>query len=290
MVLHALTDALLGALCDGDIGVHFPPSDPQWRGASSDRFLAFAAERVRASGGVIDHLDVTVLCERPRIGPYRDAIRERIAAVATVPLGSVSIKATTTERLGFTGRGEGLRRKQWRPSACLSAKHDRGPALLERAAGLIRSYEARGWTVAAAESCTGGLVAALLTEVPGSSAVVERGFVTYSNQAKAEMLGVPDDLIAAHGAVSAPVARAMAEGALQRSTADVAVAITGVAGPGGGTAAKPIGLVHFGMAMKNRPTLHKNAAMATSGARRCAPAPVEDALSLLEQALAESRT
>jgi 2-C-methyl-D-erythritol 4-phosphate cytidylyltransferase/2-C-methyl-D-erythritol 2,4-cyclodiphosphate synthase len=108
VVLHALTDALLGALCDGDIGVHFPPSDPQWRGASSDRFLAFAAERVRASGGVIDHLDVTVLCEWPRIGPYRDAIRERIAAVATVPLGSVSIKATTTERLGFTGRGEGL--------------------------------------------------------------------------------------------------------------------------------------------------------------------------------------
>ena len=89
------------------------------------------------------------------------------------------------------------------------------PALLERAAGLIRSYEARGWTIAAAESCTGGLVAALLTEVPGSSAVVERGFVTYSNQAKAEMLGVPEDLIAAHGAVSAPVARA-ARSSVQR--------------------------------------------------------------------------
>jgi 2-C-methyl-D-erythritol 4-phosphate cytidylyltransferase/2-C-methyl-D-erythritol 2,4-cyclodiphosphate synthase len=108
VVLHALTDALLGALCDGDIGVHFPPSDPQWRGASSDRFLAFAAERVRARDGLIDHLDVTVLCERPRIGPYRDAIRERIAAITAVPLGSVSIKATTTERLGFTGRSEGL--------------------------------------------------------------------------------------------------------------------------------------------------------------------------------------
>jgi 2-C-methyl-D-erythritol 4-phosphate cytidylyltransferase / 2-C-methyl-D-erythritol 2,4-cyclodiphosphate synthase len=107
VVLHALTDALLGALCDGDIGVHFPPSDPQWRGASSDRFLTFAAERVRARG-VIDHLDVTVLCERPRIGPYRDAMRERIAGIAGVPAGSVSVKATTTERLGFTGRGEGL--------------------------------------------------------------------------------------------------------------------------------------------------------------------------------------
>ena len=108
VVLHALTDAVLGALCEGDIGVHFPPSDPQWRGASSDRFLAFAAERVRRRGGVLDHLDVTVLCERPRIGLHRDAIRERIAAVAAIPLGSVSIKATTTERLGFTGRSEGL--------------------------------------------------------------------------------------------------------------------------------------------------------------------------------------
>jgi 2-C-methyl-D-erythritol 4-phosphate cytidylyltransferase/2-C-methyl-D-erythritol 2,4-cyclodiphosphate synthase len=107
VVLHALTDALLGALCDGDIGVHFPPSDPQWRAASSDRFLAFAAERVWTRG-VIDHLDVTVLCERPRIGRYRDAMRERIAGIAGVPAGAVSIKATTTERLGFTGRGEGL--------------------------------------------------------------------------------------------------------------------------------------------------------------------------------------
>ncbi|MBV9076215.1 MAG: bifunctional 2-C-methyl-D-erythritol 4-phosphate cytidylyltransferase/2-C-methyl-D-erythritol 2,4-cyclodiphosphate synthase [Methylobacteriaceae bacterium] len=108
VVLHALTDALLGAIGDGDIGTHFPPSDPQWRGASSDRFLAYAAERVRERGGRIDHLDVTVLCERPRIGPHRDAIRARIAAVAGVALGAVSVKATTTEKLGFTGRSEGL--------------------------------------------------------------------------------------------------------------------------------------------------------------------------------------
>lgn len=108
VVLHALTDAILGALADGDIGVHFPPSDPQWRGASSDRFLAFAVDRVRARGGVVDHLDVTVLCEAPRLGPHRDAIRERIAAIAGLSLGAVSIKATTTERMGFTGRGEGL--------------------------------------------------------------------------------------------------------------------------------------------------------------------------------------
>lgn len=108
VVLHALTDALLGTLSDGDIGSHFPPSDPQWKGAASDRFLAFAAERVRAAGGAIDHLDATVLCERPKVGPYRDAMRARIAEIAGIEVGSVSIKATTTERLGFTGRGEGI--------------------------------------------------------------------------------------------------------------------------------------------------------------------------------------
>lgn len=108
VVLHALTDALLGTLADGDIGTHFPPSDPQWKGAASDRFLAFAAERVRAAGGAIDHLDATVLCERPKIGPFRNAMRARIAEIAGIGVGSVSIKATTTERLGFTGRGEGI--------------------------------------------------------------------------------------------------------------------------------------------------------------------------------------
>lgn len=108
VVLHALTDAVLGALGDGDIGMHFPPSDPAWRGASSDRFLAFALERVRALGGVVDHLDATVLCETPKVGPHREFMRRRIAEIAGVSLSSVSIKATTTERLGFTGRGEGI--------------------------------------------------------------------------------------------------------------------------------------------------------------------------------------
>lgn len=106
--LHALTDAVLGALCDGDIGAHFPPSDPQWKGATSDRFLAFAAERVRARGGVIAHLDLTLICEAPKVGPHRDAIRARIAEIVGVPLGRISVKATTTERLGFTGRREGI--------------------------------------------------------------------------------------------------------------------------------------------------------------------------------------
>lgn len=108
VALHALTDALLGAIADGDIGTHFPPSDEQWRGASSDRFLAHAVELVRARGGKIDHLDITVLAEAPRIGAHREAIRARIAEIAGVPLSSVSIKATTTEKLGFVGRSEGL--------------------------------------------------------------------------------------------------------------------------------------------------------------------------------------
>ncbi|HEV2558463.1 MAG TPA: bifunctional 2-C-methyl-D-erythritol 4-phosphate cytidylyltransferase/2-C-methyl-D-erythritol 2,4-cyclodiphosphate synthase [Microvirga sp.] len=108
VILHALTDALLGALADGDIGVHFPPSDPQWRGASSDRFLAHAAARVRTRGGLIDHLDVTLLCEAPRLGPHREAMRARIAEIAGIGVDHVSLKATTTEKMGFTGRSEGL--------------------------------------------------------------------------------------------------------------------------------------------------------------------------------------
>jgi 2-C-methyl-D-erythritol 4-phosphate cytidylyltransferase/2-C-methyl-D-erythritol 2,4-cyclodiphosphate synthase len=108
VVLHALTDAVLGAIAEGDIGVHFDPNDPQWLGVSSDRFLAFAAGRVRLRGGTIDNLDATVLCESPRVGPHREIIRETIAKIAEVPVGAVSIKATTTERLGFIGRGEGI--------------------------------------------------------------------------------------------------------------------------------------------------------------------------------------
>jgi len=108
VALHALVDAILGALADGDIGVHFPPSDLQWRGASSDRFLAFACERVRARHGVIAHLDITVVCEEPRVGPHRDAMRARIAEIAGVPVDRVAIKATTSEKMGFTGRAEGL--------------------------------------------------------------------------------------------------------------------------------------------------------------------------------------
>ena len=106
--LHALTDAILGALCAGDIGSHFPPSDPQWRGADSALFLRHAAELVTARGGRIAHVDVTIICERPKVGPHRDAMTARIAEILGMAADRVSVKATTTERLGFTGRGEGI--------------------------------------------------------------------------------------------------------------------------------------------------------------------------------------
>src|ERR687894_2174634 len=128
--------------------------------------------------------------------------------------------------------------------------------VLEQARDVLARFDAAGYKLATAESCTGGLIAGALTEVPGSSSVVERGFVTYSNEAKTELLGVPAELIARHGAVSESVARAMAEGALARSRADVAVAITGIAGPGGATATKPVGLVHFALARRGAPTAH----------------------------------
>ena len=108
VALHALTDAVLGALAEGDIGTHFPPSEERWRGASSDQFLAFAVERVRDRGGEITLLDTTVLCELPRVGPHRDAIRARISAITGISPDRVSIKATTMERMGFIGRSEGI--------------------------------------------------------------------------------------------------------------------------------------------------------------------------------------
>jgi 2-C-methyl-D-erythritol 4-phosphate cytidylyltransferase / 2-C-methyl-D-erythritol 2,4-cyclodiphosphate synthase len=106
--LHALTDALLGAIGAGDIGMHFPPSDPKWRGAPSEKFLRHAADLIAEKGGIVAHVDVTIVCERPKVGPHREAMTARIAEILRVDRGRVSVKATTTEKLGFTGRGEGI--------------------------------------------------------------------------------------------------------------------------------------------------------------------------------------
>mgnify|MGYP003393079194 CR=1 FL=1 len=108
VALHALCDAIFGALADGDIGQHFPPSDPQWQGKDSAHFVHYAVDRVRKRGGVIAHVDVTLLCEQPRIGPHRDAMRARLAEMLEIDLSRIAVKATTTERLGFTGREEGI--------------------------------------------------------------------------------------------------------------------------------------------------------------------------------------
>ncbi len=158
-------------------------------------------------------------------------------------------------------------------------------ALLARAEALVKAYAASNKKIATADSCTGGLVAGLLTAVPGSSAVVDRGFVTYSNGAKTDLVGVPASLIAAHGAVSEPVARAMAEGALKASRADVAVSVTGIAGPGGGSEAKPVGLVHFGLATKDGPTRHVERRFGDLGRAEIRRLSVAQALALLEGAI-----
>ena len=108
VALHALTDAVLGAIGDGDIGSHFPPSDPHWRGASSDRFLSHAVSLLAERGGTLVHLDLTIIAEAPKIGPHRDAMRTRVAAICGIGADRVSVKATTNERMGFVGRGEGI--------------------------------------------------------------------------------------------------------------------------------------------------------------------------------------
>jgi 2-C-methyl-D-erythritol 4-phosphate cytidylyltransferase/2-C-methyl-D-erythritol 2,4-cyclodiphosphate synthase len=108
VLMHAVTDALYGALADGDIGAHFPPSDPQWKGAASDIFLRHAAQRVRERGGMIAHVDATVICEAPKVGPHRDRIRAKLAEIMGIDVSRVAVKATTSEELGFTGRREGI--------------------------------------------------------------------------------------------------------------------------------------------------------------------------------------
>lgn len=154
------------------------------------------------------------------------------------------------------------------------------------ARALLARCKAERLTIATAESCTGGLIAAALTAIPGSSAVVDRGFVTYSNEAKTEMLGVPADLVARRGAVSADVARAMAEGALKHSKADLAVAVTGIAGPDGGSAEKPVGLVHIAAARRGGARLHEEMRYGDIGRDNVRFETVASALALLTRLLA----
>jgi nicotinamide-nucleotide amidase len=155
--------------------------------------------------------------------------------------------------------------------------------LTSEAATLLAELRSKGLKVATAESCTGGLIIGLLTEIAGSSDVVDRGFITYSNEAKAEMLGIDPQLIQDHGAVSEAVARAMAAGALTHSNAAITVAVTGVAGPGGGTATKPVGLVHFSAARRGGATLHHVARFGDIGRSPIRIATVREAMSLLRR-------
>ncbi|MAK61943.1 MAG: damage-inducible protein CinA [Ponticaulis sp.] len=157
--------------------------------------------------------------------------------------------------------------------------------LLNLARLIIDDAAQRRLKIATAESCTGGLLSALFVEIPGSSKVFERGFVTYSNKAKEEMLGVPGDLVADYGAVSEPVARAMAEGALEESRANISIAITGVAGPGGGTRLKPVGTVHFAMARENAPIRHRLEQYGDIGRSEVRLSSVETALMMLQESL-----
>ncbi len=159
-------------------------------------------------------------------------------------------------------------------------------SLIGRAEALVKACRDRGIVLTTAESCTGGLLAALLTEIPGSSDVLDRGLVTYSNAAKHELLGVPETLIAEHGAVSSATARAMAAGALSNSHANLAVAITGIAGPGGGSPMKPVGLVHFGIARRDGPVQTAEKRYGDVGRRNVRLSALADALGLIETALA----
>lgn len=155
----------------------------------------------------------------------------------------------------------------------------------ERAERLLRETKARRYTIATAESCTGGLIAATLAAVPGASASLERGFVTYANEAKIEMLSVRIEMLSEHGAVSREVALAMVEGALMHSPADIVVAVTGVAGPDGGTPEKPVGLVHIAAARRDGPVVHEEKRFGAIGRHEIQEATVAAALELMQRVL-----
>ena len=163
--------------------------------------------------------------------------------------------------------------------------------LIAKAESLLGTLRGRKLMLATAESCTGGLIAGVLTEIAGSSDVIERGFVTYSNEAKTELIGVPEEMIAKQGAVSKEVALAMAAGALARSRADIAVAVTGVAGPGGGSVAKPVGLVHLAAERRGSPAIHRECRFGDIGRHAVRMATVVEAFDMVEElARADARS
>lgn len=159
------------------------------------------------------------------------------------------------------------------------------PDLIDDARALLDKLQRHALLVATAESCTGGLICGLLTEIPGASGMVERGFVTYSNAAKTEMLGVAEDLIARHGAVSEEVARAMAEGALAHSPAHIALSVTGIAGPDGGSPEKPVGLVYLGVAARGEATRVRECRFGNVGRSAIRLASVREAITLMDSAV-----
>ena len=229
---------------------------------------------------------MTLICERPKIGPLRDTMRARIAEITGLNISRVAVKATTSERLGFTGREEGIAatasatiRLPWDEKAGATDMSGSDARALSRS--LLDLCRMRKLTIATAESCTGGLVAGALTDIPGSSDVIDRGFVTYSNEAKRAMLGVKATTLATFGAVSKETATAMAIGALEKAGVDLAVSITGIAGPGGATPGKPVGLVHFAVAARDGRILHRECRFGAIGRSAVRQRSVVEALRML---------
>ena len=244
--LHALTDALLATCGAGDIGDTFPPSDPQWKGVASRTLRRpCRGASCRPRGGRIANADVTLICEAPQIAPHRLAMVEARCSDARHRRRPRLVKATTNERLGFIGRGEGIAAIATASvvsAGMVPAMSDARRRLADRLLDALQ--RADGTLVATAESCTGGMIIAILTDIPGSSAVVDRGFVTYSNARQdRDARRFPGDARFVHGAVSRETRTRDGSGRASRSDAGIALSVTGIAGPDGGSAEKPVGLV-----------------------------------------------
>ena len=256
VVLHALVDAILGALGDGDIGSHFPPSDPKWRGAASDRFLQFAIERVKARGGMVAHLDTTIVCEAPKIGPHRDAMRARIAQIAGISIDRVGVKATTSEGLGFTGRGEGI--------AAYATRHDPAAKDAQRCLMTISSPpRKRLLDICRRKKLTDrdrGILhrRACRRHADGNPRRLQHARARFHHL---QQPGEAGHARRSRGNARNNMARSAAKprkrwskGALAHAPVDLAVSVTGIAGPDSDSAEKPVGLVHFARRLAVRPT------------------------------------